>query len=97
MNVGAIDILLERDLIDIEAEYARLIKIVYAIGLRPIITTIPNIQINSNNPNEKIIRQTMLLFNNFLMNTYGYGYHFVDLSESLSRSNANVLSTDYYK
>lgn len=96
VNVGAIDILLERDLIDIEAEYARLIKMIYVIGLQPIITTIPKILINSNNPNEKIIHQTLLLFNNFLMNTYGHGYHFVDLYASLSRQNTNGSPNDYY-
>lgn len=79
VNVGAIDILLERDFVDIIAEYARLIRAIITIGLVPIITTIPNIAINRNNKNVKTIYQTLLLFNQFLVNTYKDGNLLVDL------------------
>lgn len=90
INVGAIDILLERDLIDIEAEYARLIKAVVTIGLRPIITTIPKLYTNHNNPNAKIIYQILLLFNNFLMSTFSDAYPVIDLYSSLKIKGNNA-------
>lgn len=97
VNIGAIDILLERELIDIEAEFANLIQIIFNVGLQPIVTTIPHV-IVKNNPNEKIIRQTQLLFNNFLMNTYGYGtYHFIDLYASLFKGKKEDWITKCYE
>lgn len=70
VNIGAIDILLERELIEIEAEFANLIQIIFKVGLQPIVTTIPHV-IVKNHPDEKIIRQTLMLFNKFLMNNGG--------------------------
>lgn len=95
VNVGAIDILLEKDIIDIFAEYARLIKAISMIGLQPIITTIPNIIVNSNYPNKKIIYQMLLLFNQFLLNTYSDGYLLLDLYSHLTECN-DKLPTVYY-
>lgn len=88
VNVGAIDILLEHNIIDIIAQYARLIVSLSALGVQPIITTVPNIRINSGNPNKKIIYQTLLLFNQFLMDTYAFGnqYLFIDLHARLTKA-----------
>lgn len=98
VNIGAIDILLEHDLVDIETDFAHLIQLIFMIGLQPIVTTIPHVLVNSNHPNEKIIRQTLLLFNNFLMNTYGFGtYLFVDLHASLFNGKVADRITNYHK
>lgn len=66
VNVGAIDILLDRNLIDIQTEYARLVKAIVTIGCRPILTTVPELIVTEKNPNKKIIRQMLLLFNRFV-------------------------------
>lgn len=79
VNVGAIDILLERDIVDIIAEYARFIRAILTIGLQPIITTIPYVRMNSNNRNYKPIYQTLLLFNQFLQTQFGDGYLVLNL------------------
>lgn len=84
MNVGAIDILLQRDLIDICAQFARLINAIVTIGLKPIITTIPFLCTNVNDPNNKIIYQILLLFNRFVLSTYGDGYPVIDLYSHFS-------------
>lgn len=97
VNVGAIDIMLERDFVDIIAEYARLIRAILTIGLQPIITTIPNIVINSNNKNHKIIYQTLLLFNQFLLNTWKDGYLLLDLHLCLSERNRRFPSAYYHR
>lgn len=86
VNVGAIDILLLRNLIDIQAEYARLIQAITAIGCVPILTTIPNIVVSPNNPSKKIIRQMVLLFNRFIDDLVANGHHFVDLYSPLNSS-----------
>lgn len=86
VNVGAIDILLRRNLIDIQADYARLIKAIITIGCFPILTTIPNIVVSENNPNKKIIRQMVLLFNRFIDDLIDDGHHFVDLYSCLNSS-----------
>lgn len=97
VNIGAIDILLERELIEIEAEFANLIQIIFKVGLQPIVTTIPHV-IVKNHPDEKIIRQTLMLFNKFLMNTYGNGtYHFIDLYASLFEGKIDDWISKYYK
>ncbi|XP_031626307.1 uncharacterized protein LOC116342729 [Contarinia nasturtii] len=95
VNVGAIDILLERNIITIMAEYARLIKAITTIGLDVIITTVPNIRINTGKPNYKVIYQTLLLFNQFLMDTYSQGYLFIDLHLQLTKAN-DKLPVLYY-
>lgn len=84
VNVGAIDILLLRNLIDIQTEYARLVKAIITIGCFPILTTIPNIIVSPNNPNKKIIRQMVLLLNRFIDDLIDDGHHFVDLYSCLN-------------
>lgn len=83
VNVGAIDILLDRNLIDIQAEFARLIKAITTIGCHPILTTIPNLLVSANNPNAKIIRQTVLLFNRFVHDLHDDGYPLIDFYSCL--------------
>lgn len=75
------DILLNRNLTDIKAEYMRLINALRKIGLTPIITTLPMVKLRQQHLNRKQIRQTLLLFNAFLLETYGGGY-FIDLWHS---------------
>lgn len=79
VNVGAIDCLLERNIIDIQAEYARLIRAIEMIELIPIITTVPKVFLNHNNKNYTAIFQTLLLLNQFLLSTYTGEYLLVDL------------------
>lgn len=79
INLGAVDILLGRDLIDIKAEFARLIKAIEMIGLKPIITTLPPIRVSENNPNVKQTYQMLLLFNDFLMSHYHERHILIDL------------------
>lgn len=79
LNLGAIDILLGRNIIDIQADFARLIKAIQIIGLKPIITTLPPIRLADNHPNSKEIYQTLLIFNNFLSTMYGQNHLVVDL------------------
>lgn len=86
VNVGAIDILLLKNLIDIQFEYARLVKGIVSIGCVPILTTIPDLRVSPNNPNQKIIRQMVLLFNRFLEDLYVDGYHLIDLYSCLDGS-----------
>lgn len=88
--MGAIDILLERNLIDIQTDYARLVKAIVTIGCYPILTTIPNILVSPSNPNGKIIRQMVLLFNRFVTDLYEDGYDLIDLYSCLKNS-------DYYQ
>lgn len=97
VNVGAIDILTERQLMDIETDYARLIHTITTIGLEPIITTIPKICINKNNKNYKCMYQTLLLFNQFLMNKYRKGYLFIDLFGRLFEPNQESVRKYYHK
>lgn len=96
INVGAIDILLGEELTDIQASYARLVKAIDMIGCQPIITTIPDLHVSGNNPNGKIIRQTLLLLNRFLTITYGDRYPIIDLYSSLPRIRANGTNRNYY-
>ncbi|XP_055326669.1 maternal effect protein oskar-like [Sitodiplosis mosellana] len=96
VNVGAIDVLLQRNFIDIISEYARLIRAILTIGLTPIITTIPNLWINSNNPNYKTIYQTLLLFNQFLLSQYGDGYKLLDLHSCFSDHRKHFPSIYYH-
>lgn len=95
VNVGAIDILLERNFIDIIAEYTRLIKAILTIGLTPIITTIPNLWINNNNRNYKTIYQTLLMFNQYLLNNYRDEYKLLDLHTCFSEPR-NYFPTIFY-
>lgn len=81
VNLGALDILLNRNLTDIQAEYMRLINAMKKIGLIPIITTVPMVKLKRQHPNKKLIKQTVLLFNAFLHETYSAGY-FIDLWHS---------------
>lgn len=81
INLGAIDILLGRDITDIQAEYARLIKAIELIGLKPIITTLPPIRVSPQNPNAKQVYQMLLLFNSFLLNIYNDRYMIVDICD----------------
>lgn len=97
VNVGAIDILLERDFIDIIADYARLIRAILLIGLTPIITTIPRIWINSNNKNYKTIYQTLLLVNQFIINSYKDAYLVLDLYSCFAEPKSQFPSVYYYK
>lgn len=90
VNVGAIDILLERNLIDIQTEYARLVKAIGTIQCKPILTTIPDILVSPNNPNKKIIRQMVLLFNRFVGDLHDDGYPLIDLYSLLD-------NTDYHQ
>lgn len=76
VNVGAIDILQERNLTDIQAEYARLVKAITTIGCNAILTTIPTLQI-SHHPNEKVLRQMVLLFNRFVADLSDNGYQMI--------------------
>lgn len=85
VNVGAIDILLETDIIDIQVAYARLVKAIDCVGCRPIITTLPDILVSPNNPNKKIIRQMLLLLNRFLVETFGDSFPVIDLYSSLPK------------
>lgn len=96
VTVGAIDILMERDIIDIEADYARLVKAIHTIGLQPIITTVPRIRLNSNNPNAKTIIQSHLLFNHFLRDTFGHGFHTIDLYSTLFKPDCTDAIEDYH-
>lgn len=82
VNLGAMDILLNRDLTDIQAEYARLINAMDEIGMIPIITTLPAIKVSPKNPNRKQIKQMVLLFNNFLVDRFSGSYNFIDLWKS---------------
>lgn len=86
VNVGAIDILLLRNLTDIQAEYARLVQAITTIGCVPILTSIPNIVVSPNNPNKKIIRQMVLLLNRFIDDLVANGHHFLDLYPHLDSS-----------
>lgn len=86
VNVGAIDILLNRNLIDIQADYARLVKAIVTIGCLPILTTIPDLQVSKSNPNKKVIKQMVLLFNRFMEDLYLDGYHLIDLYTRLDSS-----------
>lgn len=97
VNVGAIDILLERDFVDIIAEYSRLIRAILTIGLKPIVTTIPNMLMSVNNKNSKTIYQTLLLFNQFLMNTFRDGYSLLDLHSCFIERNQRLSATYYHK
>lgn len=89
VNVGAIDILLDRNLIDIQTDYARLVKAILTIGCRPILTTIPDLLISPNNPNKKIVRQTLLLFNRFVVDLHDDGHPLIDFHSYL-------LDSDYH-
>lgn len=86
VNIGAIDILLLRNLIDIQAEYARLAKAIVTIGCFPILTTIPEIIVSPNNPNKKIIKQMVLLFNRFMGDLQENGYQVIDLYSRMNSS-----------
>lgn len=81
LNLGAIDILLGRDVIDIQADFARLVRAIQVIGLKPIITTLPPIRLPKNHPNTKEIYQTLLIFNNFLITMYGPNHLVVNLCD----------------
>lgn len=79
VNVGAIDILLNRDLIDIEAEFTRLIKSIEILELKPIITTLPVMKIDPLNKNAKQMYQLLLMLNKYILETYNDGYLVIDL------------------
>lgn len=96
INVGAIDILQGEELVNIQVSYARLVKAIDMIGCQPIITTIPDLRVSPNNPNKKIIRQTLLLLNRFLVETYGDGYPVIDLYSALPRMEINGTNQNYY-
>lgn len=92
INLGAMDILLNRNLIDIQAEYTRLIDALCKIGIVPIITTLPPIKVSPENENRKQIKQMVLLFNSFLVDRFTGCYQFIDLWKSFhSHSNLNDL------
>lgn len=95
VNVGALDILMGRELVDIIADYGRLISAIEMIGLVPIITTLPNIYCNPNNLQRKYIYQMLLLFNRFLMSTYQEGgRYFIDLFMSVyeeMKTNTSIM------
>ena len=90
VNVGAIDILLVRDISDIKTEYIRLVKAIVTIGCFPILTTIPELLVSPNNPNKKIIKQMVLLFNRFVADLCDDKYGSIDLYACLNDS-------DYHK
>lgn len=79
VTVGAIDILLNRDLTDIEADYTRLIRSIEILKLKPIITTLPPIKMNPFNKNFKQMYQMLLMLNKYLLETYNDGYLVIDL------------------
>lgn len=81
VNLGTIDILLGRDIIDIQADFARLVRAIEIIGLKPIITTLPPIRLAEDNPNAKEIYQTLLIFNNFLLTMYSAQHTVINLCE----------------
>lgn len=95
MNLGAIDILLGRDIIDIQADFARLVRAIQVIGLKPIITTLPPIRLPKNHPNAKEIYQALLIFNNFLLTMYGANHLVVDLCDVFIKAN-RVNENKYY-
>lgn len=97
LNLGAIDILLGRDIIDIQADFARLIKAIICIGLKPIITTLPPIRLTENHPNSKEIYQTLLIFNNFLLTMYGSNNLVVDLCDVFLKAKRVDPNKYYHK
>lgn len=83
VNLGALDILIGRNITDIKADYARLIVTMRQIGLIPIITTLPPIKLDQRQLNCKEVQQSLLLFNSFLEETFNHrGFHFIDLWRS---------------
>lgn len=97
MNLGAIDILLGRDIIDIEADFARLMNAIKFIGLKPIITTLPPIRLAADHPNLKEIYQTLLIFNNFLITMYGPNHMLVNLCDVFIKSKRENRDEYYHK
>lgn len=90
VNVGAIDILQDRNLIDIQTDYARLVRAIITIGCRPILTTIPNLQLSPNNTSKKVILQMVLLFNRFVVDMSEDGHTVIDFHSYL-------LDEDYHQ
>lgn len=94
INLGAMDILLNRNLTDIQAEYTRLIDAICKIGIVPIITTLPPIKVSPKNANRKQVKQMVLLFNIFLVERFSGCYLLIDLWKSFY-SHSNL--TDLYQ
>lgn len=85
VNLGAIDILLGRNVTDIQTDYNRLISKLEELKIRPIITTIPKLKANSNNPHKQFINMILLKFNQFILDEYRGKYLTIDFWNELNR------------
>lgn len=78
INLGSIDILLGRNIIDIQGDFVHLIDVCERKGLEPILCTLPPLLSANFKPFDRAIIQTLLLFNRFITEDYGK-YHTVDI------------------
>lgn len=79
VNLGAIDILLERNITDIQADYVRLISKLENLKIRPIITTIPKIKTNAPNELKQFLSKVLpISVNDFIIHEYCNKYLTID-------------------
>lgn len=89
INLGSIDLLQGRELVDMMRDLVQLNKILYERNIHPIFTTIPALANQMHNPR---IQKNRIHFNNFIMNKFDH----IDI-DICFLSNLNQVSFDLYQ
>lgn len=90
INVGSIDIMQGRDLIDMQTDYKELVNVCIKRNVQPIITTLAPLA-NTSHYYSRDMRDKLILFNNFLINCYYLHYQVINLWSQLVTPRGRTL------
>lgn len=78
INVGSIDIMHGRDLVEMRLDYKELVDLCVKRNIRPIITTLAPLA-NTSHYHLRDMREKLILFNNHLLDHYYHKHHVINL------------------
>lgn len=95
INLGSLDILMGRELIDIEHDFVRLIEICEQKNIRPRLTTLAPLLQRGFKAHDKRICQTLLQFNRFIVDRYQDKYQVIDIWSCFTNERGKTLFDCY--
>lgn len=90
INVGSIDILHGRDLVDMRLDYEELVNICVTRNIQPIITTLAPLA-NTSQYHSRDMRDKLILFNNYLRDHYYPKYAVINIWSQLVTPRGRTL------
>lgn len=90
INVGSIDIMHGRDLVDMRLDYEELINVCVARNIQPIITTLAPLA-NTSHYHSRDMRDKLILFNNYLRDHFYPKYLVINIWSQLVTPRGRTL------